>query len=374
MKILVTGRGHDGPDSYQPGIFELDQARALRAAGHDVRFAAVDTRSIRRRRPLGFRKYTLNELDVYYCALPAGGKPDFFAAWAQHRAAIKIWKQMELDGWRPDIIHSHFGVGFLPLARAQGIPVVYTEHFSGANSSSPSASELRREKETYALADRLICVGNSLAELIRSRSGVEVKVVPNIVDTSVFTPAPEHRREDAFYFVATGNLLPVKGFDLLLKALAELRDGGESIYLTVIGDGPERNNLLSLTKALGLEERVRFTGRISRREMLPFYHSADAFVLASRAETFGVVYIEAMAAGLPVIATMCGGPEDFVEETNGILIPTEDVGALVQAMKQMIKTRETYDSTAIAAFAREKFSPARIASRLTAIYEEVLPC
>ena len=98
----------------------------------------------------------------------------------------------------------------------------------------------------------------------------------------------------------------------------------------------------------------------------------DAFVLASRRETFGVVYIEAMAAGLPVIATRCGGPEDFVTEENGILIPVDDAAALTDAMEHMMLHRREYDSASISADIRRKFAPETIAARLTDIYKTVL--
>ena len=97
-------------------------------------------------------------------------------------------------------------------------------------------------------------------------------------------------------------------------------------------------------------------------------------MLASRSETFGVAYIEAMAAGLPVIATRCGGPEDFVTEENGILIPVDDESALTGAMERMMFRREDYDSAAISADIRRKFAPETIAARLTELYEGVLSC
>ena len=97
-------------------------------------------------------------------------------------------------------------------------------------------------------------------------------------------------------------------------------------------------------------------------------------MLASRSETFGVAYIEAMAAGLPVIATRCGGPEDFVTEENGILISVDDVQALTDAMEYMILHRNEYDSTKISENTRRQFAPETIAAQLTEIYKEVLSC
>ena len=107
----------------------------------------------------------------------------------------------------------------------------------------------------------------------------------------------------------------------LLHAFAALH--GEP-RLIIFGDGPESGALRALCAELGLYSRVSFRGHCPREELAEAYAAADCFVLASRSETFGVAYIEAMAAGLPVIATRCGGPEDFVTEENGILIPVDD--------------------------------------------------
>ena len=373
MRILITGRGFDAADTHQLGVFELDQAKALRSAGHDVRFAAVDTRSILRRRPLGCRAYTLDGVDIFYCATPAGARPASLAEAAQRSAARAIWRRVTADGWRPEIIHSHFGAGFLPLAREVGIPAVFTEHSSAANRDELPPAELRREQRTYALAGRVLCVSSALARRIEAHTGVAPTVVPNIVDTGVFRPsAYERSARESFRFVTAGNLLPVKGMDLLLEATAQLRDRGEGVSLTVIGDGPEEKSLRALAERLELTGAVRFTGRLTRPEMAELYKDQDAFVLASRAETFGVVLIEALAAGLPVVATRCGGPEDFVDASNGVLAAPGDADALAAAMEQMIAKRPAYDGAAISAAARERFSPEAVALKLLQVYADVL--
>ena len=157
----------------------------------------------------------------------------------------------------------------------------------------------------------------------------------------------------------------------LLHAFAALH--GEP-RLIIFGDGPESGALRALCAELGLYSRVSFRGHCPREKLAEAYAAADCFVLASRSETFGVAYIEAMAAGLPVIATRCGGPEDFVTEENGILIPVDDESALTSAMERMVCCRADYDSAAIAAEAKERFSPEVITAQLTAVYEELISC
>ena len=87
-----------------------------------------------------------------------------------------------------------------------------------------------------------------------------------------------------------------------------------------------------------------------------------------------MVYIEAMATGLPVIATRCMGPEDFVNDENGILVPPEDAAAFADAMERMIRSRDRYDSEAIAAFVRSRFSPQNVAEQLTQVDKEIIKC
>ena len=113
-------------------------------------------------------------------------------------------------------------------------------------------------------------------------------------------------------------------------------------------------------------------GFCSRDQMAADYRNSDLFILPSWSETFGVVYIEAMAAGLPVIATRCGGPEDFVTEENGLLIPVGDRDELIRAMDQMWEDCARYDRAAIAENAVSRFSAEAIARQLTDIYNKLV--
>ena len=378
MKILIAASGFDSPRKHEVNIFALDQAKALRDAGHDVRFAAVDTRSIRHSRPWGCYRYTLDGIPVYYASVPCGALPMGLPELAGRLAASGICRAIAKDGWKPDIVHAHFlGVAAIaaPVCREKNLPLVITEHTSALNAPDPGKALVKTMRKTYPLADALLVVSSLLAGSIYRHTGAKAVVVPNIIDTQSFSVVKEDNVPgEPFRFVASGFLIERKGYDLLLRAAGDLRRRGYALALTVFGDGPEREALEKLAESEGVRDCVDFRGQCTRGELGEAYPQMDAFVLASRRETFGVVYIEAMAAGLPVIATRCGGPEDFVTEENGILIPVDDAAALTDAMEHMMLHRREYDSASIAADIRRKFAPETIAARLTAVYEEIVSC
>ena len=128
---------------------------------------------------------------------------------------------------------------------------------------------------------------------------------------------------------------------------------------------------MRLVRELGLENAVNYYGLKTRREIAEIYEKYDCFVMPSSKETFGVVYIEAMASGLPVIATKCGGPEDFINKENGILVDPDCVDQLATAMCHVYKNRKEYDSVRIRQYVNENFSGHAIAKRLIKEYKTV---
>ena len=367
MRILIAGRGFGSPRGVTLGLFEEDQARALLEAGHDVRYAAVDTRSLRRLRPLGGRQMTAGNLPVFYAAFPASGLPGRLRRRVAYAAAERAWSLVTADGWKPQVIHGHFEAPFGPLAERNVIPFVYTEHFSGMNRPELPPKVEEEAAERYSRVTKLLCVSTALRDNLRRNSGVEALVVPNIVDTEVFCPFPV--RHEGFRFVSACRLQPEKGIAELLTAMSRMKT---CVELTVFGDGPERTRLEGLSAELSLTGRVSFRGSVSRETLAAEYRSADCFILPSRSETFGLAYGEALASGLPVIATRCGGPEDFIRPEDGLLVPVGDVPALAAAMDEMVRRRGEYDSETIACHARERFSPSAVAGQLTEIYRTLI--
>lgn len=373
MYILIIARGYTSEKYIMNGIFEFDQAKALASAGNKVVFAAVDMRSARRVRKWGFESFENRGVQVEAVNIPCGKIYWKVLDLISIMALKSLYKRIERKYGKPDIIHAHFiDQGYIAARTFEGkkVPLVITEHYSGMNQKSINPVLFKRGKFAYPRADKLIAVGRQLSLNIKEKFGVEAEVVPNIVDTEIFKYEEQEKNNGSFTFVSVGSLLPVKRMRELIEAFYKAFREEKNVELYIFGQGPERASLMNLIRKYGLGSRVHIL--VSKREEIAEkMKESQCFVLASASETFGVAFIEAMAMGLPVIATKCGGPEDFVNESNGIMVPVDDAEALAEGMKDMYRNIDKYDRKAIAASAREKFSPEVIAERLIEIYKEV---
>jgi glycosyltransferase involved in cell wall biosynthesis len=194
-------------------------------------------------------------------------------------------------------------------------------------------------------------------------------VVPNTVDTSVFEP-PAQPRGGTGRLLCVGALAEKKGHVHLLEALALVRRERD-VTLEIVGDGELREELERLTKELGLGGVVRFHGALSREEVAELMRACDLFVLPSLFENLPVVLIEAMASGLPAVATRVGGVPELVDGQAGLLVPPEDPEALARAIAEALESRERFDPEALAQTARERYGYEAFAAAWTAIYDEL---
>jgi glycosyltransferase involved in cell wall biosynthesis len=278
------------------------------------------------------------------------------------------------QGFQPDIIHAHVyqaGVPAILLGRLNLIPVVVTEHSSIFPRMMLSSKGVILARFAFQCADAVLPVSNVLKKGIE-RYGIraDFRVVPNAVDTGLFCP-PDGRFEMGKKKLLLVGLLDrshKKGVPYLLQALAELRRTRNDFQLDIVGDGPARRDYEKMARQLNLSTHVVFHGLKRKREVARFMREADILVLPSLIETFGLVAAEAMACGTPVLATKCGGPEEFLLEGMGTLVPPANAEALREALHDMLIRIDDFDRHGIAQYARERFSRERVGSVLHAIY------
>jgi glycosyltransferase involved in cell wall biosynthesis len=290
---------------------------------------------------------------------------------------------------RPDVVHSHFwmsGPAALRGARELGIPVAHTFHALGivkrrhqgsADTSPPQ--RVRLETSIGREAARVIATCRDEVQELAAM-GLDpnrTSIVPCGVDTQLFTPGPSAPRSRPRLLIV-GRLVPRKGTDTALAALSQLPDA----ELVVVGGPPaellaaddEAGRLASVAAELGVSDRFRMLGAVSREEMPNALRSADIVLCPARYEPFGIVPLEAMACGVPVVASAVGGHLDsVVDRRTGRLVPVGDADALAVAVKEILDTPGAAAAMGRAGRRRvlANFGWDRVAERTAEVYQEL---
>ncbi len=378
------------PNAHDPinGIFFREQARALRKAGLEVGVVYPDLRSLRSLGIGALREHHFQVTSRDEDGIPTvrwnGWNPARLgiARWLWTRQAARLVALYMRRRGRPDVLHAHgalrAGYAAMVLKRRHRIPYVVTEHSSAYACRALRPAERRDASAAFGEADRVLAVSSSLARLLEREfgsGGWTAAVVPNLVDVGAFRLPEEARSTRPFRFLAVALATRGKGLDVLLRAFSGAFARRADICLEIGGDGPERPALEALARALEIERQVAFLGYLTREQVREAMWRANVFVLPSLYETFGVVLIEAMATGLPVIATRCGGPEDFVTDRVGRLVERGSVEELAFALAEAHATYEhrwAPRAEEIRAHAVTNFREEAVVRRLIGVYHEAL--
>jgi glycosyltransferase involved in cell wall biosynthesis len=385
MHILIYASWY--PSALNPvlGSFIRDQATALTVAGMQVGVVALNHLSVRDladRRLHDDRRYA-NEHGIHtYRAYDARilMRAIYGDRYLHGASKDRLFGRYVADHGMPDLIHAHTtlfgGVLAARIKRRHGLPLVITEHNSAYASPGMPLWLDRLAAATLRSADARLVVSRPLGRLLEARYGDRIvpwEWVPNIVDERFQSVKPGSSSDHAtFRFLNVANLVEVKGHVNLLHAFARRFRADSGVELRIGGGGPLEGELRQLTRALGIEAQVTFLGPLDRAQVAAEMQGADAFVLSSDYESFGVVLIEALACGKPVVATDCGGPGCIVHQANGVLVPSgrpDELGAAMAGMRERIGQ---YDSVLIQRDCLDRFGSARVVQRLTTIYEDVL--
>lgn len=274
-----------------------------------------------------------------------------------------------------DLVHSMAASALLPFRSLfLSCPWVHTEHWSAllAPQTAPFTARLALPLTRRLLRrpDVVIAVGNDLATQIgRWRRGRTVVISNEVQRQSIVR---ERSDSDRFTLVGVGGLIPRKGPDIVVRALAELVSRGEDAHLIWAGDGPMRAELDSLALRLGVADRVSLRGVIPPQAVADLLVEGDIFMLPTRMETFGVAIAEALVAGRPVVVSATGEQASFVEEPDGVLVTEWSPDAYADAAQRLRALNRGRPAAEIAARARQLFDPERRRTATRDAYDEAV--
>ena len=290
-----------------------------------------------------------------------------------------------------DLVHGHWsipqGLTGLFVRKLFGVPFVISLHGSDVHGLD---FPLLRALNKKVILDSDACTANSRATAARAQriSGrSDIRIIPMGVDIDFFAKSigrgstRNHKGRKDKIILYAGRLIDVKGIEYLVKAFPEVLEKQANAKLLVVGSGPCKGDLVSLSERLHLHDKVVFQDTVSQEELVRYYAMADVFVLPSvttkegETEGLGVVLLEAMACGVPVIGSAVGGITDIIkDQETGLLVRQKDPGDLAEKINRVLTDEELsrrlgkrgYD------FAKERFSWSFIAGECLQIFRSVL--
>lgn len=282
------------------------------------------------------------------------------------------------------LVHVH-GYGHFPtyLARfcnARGLPVIATTHSdAGRPSVRKTAFDAIVPQATIKAAKKIIAISNHEKQVLLRRGILQdrIVVIPNGIDLDEITPGPFTVKKSGKILMFAGRIdIDQKGLDILLEAFAKVAKTHPEIKL--VFTGPDWNNSIKLLEELaaklGVKDKVQFNGFLKRSDYLESLRSSDIFILPSRFEPFGIVLLEAMAAGVPVIASNAGAVPEILEEGKlGLIFENGNIDSLAAKVENVLANEK--DAQKRANEAREslsRYSWQKIAEETLQVYMEVL--
>lgn len=289
----------------------------------------------------------------------------------------QLFSSYVADFGKPDIVHVHAalpaGQAAQRLQKREGIPYVYSEHSSAFARGLVGRSGVAAVRACALNASASYAVSQPFAQLLDGYLELSpgfFGVMPNSVDDSFLNAEIKGPTPGVTRFVHISNLHDKKNVDGLLRSFAQAYRGDSAFQLVIGGDGPNSASLQELAVDLGLAGQVEFVGVLQRQAVPGLLADSDVFVLPSKVEPFGVVVIEALAMGLPVVATRSGGPEGIVGPGDGYLVALGDEAELTTALLACASPDDTPTRLERRERCRARFAGDTVASEWLEIYAQ----
>ncbi len=386
LHILIMPSWYKTPETPVLGTFFEEQARALQKEGFKVGVIYPEYTppgallSMENKEKVDF--YMDKGIPTFHIRTPAGIPKLRRLSYRQYSKSVKnIFEEYITTFGMPDIIHAHSvfhaGIAGFHIAKTNKIPFVITEHLTAyLMGYITHKTDIEMACEIFEYADAAVIVSNNFRKDLETQLALKpgtFKVIHNLVNDlflknfipKTYTPG------EVFRFFTNSFLLPRKNIGLIIQAIKILKEKNRNVHLTIGGDGPEENTLMEHVKSLELSDNIKFTGKLWRDEVKQELDNCHSFVLASQYETFGVVLIESLACGRPVVTTNSGGPLDFIHPEHGIIVNDHNAQALAEGMEVVINSYDSFDQQNMVNYCRENFNEHKIAGAIISLYHSM---
>lgn len=384
--------------NWLPETFIARKLYGLAEAGFHIDVLVSQTNTEKSKHP---------NIHLHYIPYPA--KRDLFPAFAglgEAVASLPKWTNVHREAWKvaagpvasrnaaflgfasvlpilnakPDIVHFEWNsaaISYLPFYHLFGCPIVISNR--GAQTQiaphNPRRAGLKEGlAESFRHASAVHCVSNAIRDeaLIYGMGPEKAWVICPAVDPDFFTPvAGEKPATETFTIVSTGSVIWRKGYEYALLAIRKLADRVNSVCYKIIGDGPERQRLLYTIDDLNLGEHVQLLGKQTPEQIRVHLQRADAFLLSSLSEGISNAALEAMACGVPVVSTDCGGMKEAIRDgIDGFVVPVRDPEAMAQALSRLVDDLDLRRTMGLASRERilEQFTLAQQVEQFKTMY------
>lgn len=303
---------------------------------------------------------------------------------AQKKAYLKYIDKSFTDyiqkNGKPDVIHHHGVADYCYITaylhKKFGIPYVITEHGMFIDRVDHfNAYETKEERlDMIQHAAVRMAVSNYYAKLNEELFKAPFIMMPNMINNDFAdTPLPEFpKTTNPFCFLNIGVLIPRKCQGMLIRAFAAAFKNNQGVHLTIAGSGELENELRTLITSLNMNKQVHLAGFKTRTEIIELMDRSNVIVISSEKESFSMVAAEALFRGNPVLTTLCKGPEDFINESNGLTCRLNDANDMKEKLLDIYKKYSSFNHLQIADDARKQYSEQVIAAKLEIVYRKAI--
>ncbi len=374
MNVLVIPTWYPSGKDKLMGAYHKDFTNALNKNGIKADMLYIERERLSK--PLKYlflkKKYIENESNykVYKYRMLNYGPINFDLEIKKYTKKLlkAVQEYIKING-KPDILHAQVilpaGYATYVVGKKLNIPVVITEHCG--NLERFFKEPLNKYTNQMINNVTFTTVSNYMQKIVLKYID-KCDVLPNLVDIDNFTNYGKRVINDRFNLVSLSALREGKKIDNIFKAIKKINI---NVHLDVIGDGFYEKYYKDQAKKLNLNDKVTFLGRLNKKEISKVFKNEHALIISSDLESFAIPGIEALSSGIPVIATKCLGPEEYIDKNNGVLCDKDDIDSLANAIIYLYKNYDKYDSS----YLREsvtKFSEKEVINKAKQIYMEAL--